>query len=80
MGTVIRLDAHRLGSRVLEAPERLPLVVTATIGAVSLVLAGEIELFASPAQCRELAADLERLANEAEGLECAALSIERKRP
>jgi len=63
---VLVLDAYRTAVRRLsDTQERLPLAMAAHPGAVSLILADEVELWLSPEQCDELAGDLTRLARDA---------------
>jgi hypothetical protein len=69
VNNVIVVDFHRLERRrVSGEPERLPLAITATPGAVLVVLADAGELSFSPKQFREFFAEGMRLADEAEAL------------
>lgn len=61
---VYRLERRRAS----DDAERLPLAMTAHQGAVSVVLGDDVELWLNPGQARAVAADLERLATEAEAL------------
>ena len=65
---VVSLSAYRLERAVgVRDPERLPLAMASYPGAVSLVLGDDVELWLSPSQADELAADLQRLARDARG-------------